>query len=237
MELWLFISLLGIGGFISYLLCCRDVSKIGIGQIICEVMPTKCGKFVRKYIGNWLPNCLAKMGNYTFQQRNPLVQIIYIFISFFGFYMFYINGLNKHLPNIYSDYYHKYTGTSIALLAFASFIHLCMSQPGIVTKDNIKKLNPLYPNDDKIWPKGECALCKIPKIGRMHHCKLCGICVERYDHHCIWFNRCIGKKNYKFFVFFLFIHSIFCAYVAILGGGMIIYIIKAENLFGQKYTY
>lgn len=34
-------------------------------------------------------------------------------------------------------------------------------------------------------------------------------CVQNFDHHCIWFNNCVGKGNYNYFltsIIALFIH-------------------------------
>lgn len=48
-----------------------------------------------------------------------------------------------------------------------------------------------------------CAYCKDYKIDTTVHCYYCGICVEEYDHHCIWLSNCIGKNNLFTFRVFL----------------------------------
>jgi hypothetical protein len=50
------------------------------------------------------------------------------------------------------------------------------------------------------------------------------MCVSKFDHHCVWYfyvlfriRQCVGQKNYKYFISFLFFHSIWCLYLAIIG--------------------
>ena len=49
-----------------------------------------------------------------------------------------------------------------------------------------------------------CPYCKENKTDFTVHCYYCGICIENYDHHCIWLSNCIGKNNiFTFRVFLL----------------------------------
>jgi hypothetical protein len=43
----------------------------------------------------------------------------------------------------------------------------------------------------------------------MHHCKECGRCVDRSDHHCPWIDNCVGLGNHR--SFFCFIVSLLAA--------------------------
>ncbi|XP_042355046.1 palmitoyltransferase ZDHHC23-A-like isoform X2 [Plectropomus leopardus] len=48
-----------------------------------------------------------------------------------------------------------------------------------------------------------CPVCKIMRPPRAGHCRTCGSCVLRLDHHCIWINSCVGQANHRGFLFTL----------------------------------
>ncbi|KAL1543424.1 putative protein S-acyltransferase 14 [Salvia divinorum] len=49
-----------------------------------------------------------------------------------------------------------------------------------------------------------CRKCNQLKPPRCHHCSVCGRCVLKMDHHCVWVVNCVGALNYKNFLLFLF---------------------------------
>ena len=55
------------------------------------------------------------------------------------------------------------------------------------------------------WSKCEryCATCRIWRPPRAAHCRDCGWCVHRFDHHCGALGNCVGKDNHRWFVLFL----------------------------------
>lgn len=45
-----------------------------------------------------------------------------------------------------------------------------------------------------------CKECNMFKPIRTHHCRQCGVCILKMDHHCNWLVNCMGFKNYKYFL-------------------------------------
>lgn len=54
----------------------------------------------------------------------------------------------------------------------------------------------------------KCDMCNYYKLSRVSHCRSCGECVYKLDHHCVWTQTCIGISNQKSFY-------LFCLYMTI----------------------
>lgn len=57
-----------------------------------------------------------------------------------------------------------------------------------------------------------CAKCQLVRPARAWHCRICGICVRRMDHHCVWINSCVGESNHQAFILALSIFLLTSVY-------------------------
>ncbi|KAJ7493473.1 DHHC palmitoyltransferase-domain-containing protein [Mycena latifolia] len=61
-------------------------------------------------------------------------------------------------------------------------------------------------------PHRWCSRCAIVKPYRAHHCRVCGTCILKFDHHCPWIGQCVGARNHKFFLNFSLATAVFTLY-------------------------
>ncbi|CCW69518.1 unnamed protein product [Phytomonas sp. Hart1] len=59
-----------------------------------------------------------------------------------------------------------------------------------------------------------CPTCCIPRPSRSKHCRYCDICVRRFDHHCPWINNDVAEGTHRYFMAFLFLHTISCLWAS-----------------------
>lgn len=77
---------------------------------------------------------------------------------------------------------------------------------------------------------GYCEICDtyFNPFNKVEHCSMCGICVEKMDHHCVWVGKCVGKKNC--FHFYAMLVSIGLVYAYIIFLAFLNYSLKIKNV-------
>merc|ERR1719506_3469568 len=74
--------------------------------------------------------------------------------------------------------------------------------------------------------KQVCVVCRARREMRSHHCKECGRCVQRLDHHCPWIDNCVGlgnQRSFYVFIVILFATIMYFYYVVALYCGDVIF--------------
>jgi len=101
-----------------------------------------------------------------------------------------------------------------------------------VTKKESSKPSPLHQKHFLVPALGRnlklkyCETCYLLRPPRCSHCPDCDLCVERFDHHCPWLGNCIAKRNYRFFIGFLYSTSLSIVFSAAIS---VQYVIKVSN--------
>ncbi|CZS91923.1 related to ERF2-protein involved in palmitoylation and localization of Ras2p [Rhynchosporium agropyri] len=145
-------------------------------------------------------------------------------------------------------------------LAFSSFIHASISDPGILPR-NLHPMPPPEENEDPLrlapptndWtmiksaqsataamevPTKYCKTCNIWRPARGHHCRICDNCIETQDHHCVWINNCVGRRNYRYFFTFVTTGTLVSLYLLGASLTQILVYMKRQNIsFGAAIDH
>ena len=155
-----------------------------------------------------------------------------IFLIFITFQLFYVN--NSLNPNILNSRKIKFFIIPIfyfnTIMIIISHI-LCTITSSAVIHNNNKKKNE---DNEKLINDEICKKCNSIKNIRTHHCSECKVCIIKMDHHCPWIVNCVGEKNKKSYILFIFYGGINSLINSILMFKEFYYVAKNSNEINQK---
>jgi hypothetical protein len=171
---------------------------------------------------------LIRAKNYVVNERNPLLQWLYLGLLN-GIFMTWLIYGHPNIPPSLSGVFLNYHYTPFigVVACHVSFFYACSVPPGDMNDHSISCYMH-EPYDGVLYIKGKvCRTCKLAKPARSKHCTLCNMCVPKFDHHCVWLNHCVGENNYRYFLNFLVVNSVFFWYATI----YIFYFLIAEVFY------
>jgi palmitoyltransferase len=159
-------------------------------------------KIIKIIEGKTICNCI-----YLKSPSKKIEKSVCLIIIFFIIYFVEIVGYLIILFPILNNFY-SYAFISSIILVFLFYIILLCKKSSYNPIEYVNEKNLL-----KLVEKGEdikeyCPKCLIKKKKFTVHCFICDVCIEDFDHHCSWINKCVGEKNYKFFNAFLVMNLI-----------------------------
>ncbi|XP_077130639.1 palmitoyltransferase ZDHHC4 isoform X2 [Ranitomeya variabilis] len=113
----------------------------------------------------------------------------------------------------------------------------CSSDPGRVTKQNEAFYIRVYEYDEIMFHhSNKCPTCHLMKPARSKHCGVCGSCIQRFDHHCVWVNNCIGALNIRHFLLYLLSLSLTAACLAAVITAFLLQVVLLSHMMTAAYV-
>lgn len=150
-----------------YMFVCADPSDSGFNGVVSRFLlvdvPNVFRRGLRACCGQRVVDGLEHGYDYVFNQRNPIMQIMYILLINGAYITWMVTGLPK-LPTHLVGYEQSYV--ALAFVAFAQFTYYlaCTVGPGTITRDNVLCFSH-QPYDGLLYlPESQCSSCQIPKV-------------------------------------------------------------------------
>ena len=156
----------------------RFVTLTAPATLRSTIRYTRVGAYLWDGVGHTL---------YWFAFRpHPVVQILYLILVVGAYGAFAVSGFPHLSPwNLYMGRAHIAGGTAAMVACLVTFWFASFTNPGIVTPGNVARLKSVFPPDECLFVSGTspCSTCNLPKVARSKHCRVCDVCVSRFDHH------------------------------------------------------
>ncbi|NP_001134110.1 palmitoyltransferase ZDHHC4 isoform X1 [Salmo salar] len=194
---------------------------------------------VTKVIAPWTPLWLQSFTQRTlhmlFHQRNRMFIYLHILLegAVYTEFTYEVFGYCRDMDTTLSSLSVPY----VLLVVKSCFFYLCITrEPGTVTKKRHSGQLQVYPYDKRMFQPGVCCpTCQLVKPARSKHCRVCNRCVQRFDHHCVWVNNCIGAQNTRYFLLYLLSVCAMAADMALLTVDMLLHAVVRSGILQARY--
>ena len=202
-----------------------------------QTLPSFAGKWIciLAYLGNvqrgtarWL-----KIESYFTEQRNPVLQMFYLVLVLPAFFVYHL-----HCLPYFDTLEEQVVGSVYCMFGLFTFLVACYAPNGVVKKGEKSLQDTRFERDGLFYTKKveDCRTCKVPRPARSKHCRLCGHCVRRFDHHCAWLNCDVGEENLRWFHLFLVTHWTLCVYATVTTMQLVFRYIAQKRLWAATFV-
>jgi len=154
-----------------------------IQRFMVYTVPTTAGRIAVKVCGRKMVNLAGRLGDYVFNQANPLLQLFYLFLVTSSCIVFYSLAYGRILEGVLTSHLHAVTAPLLTATTYYFFYAACKSDPGMITQGMIREALKVYPCDGVLFVEGKtCSSCNFEKPARSKHCSICKACIARFDH-------------------------------------------------------
>ncbi len=150
-----------------YLFACADTNDEGVNgafaRLLKKRVPSYFKSIMTRVCGHRVVTCCSDTFDYVTNQRNPILQILYLLIINGAFVCWLIFGVPQ-LPTYLASTIHIYGGYVGVVVCQVTFYFACTRGPGVLTKENVECFNH-YPYDGLLFAEGyRCKTCKVSKV-------------------------------------------------------------------------
>ena len=151
----------------GYALAFADTESGGlngrVSRFIFVDTPQWISKTLASCLGPSLYRQLASTYDYAVNERNPIMQVVYLIVLNVSFFCWLIFGAPL-LPNGMIGYHHKYIAYLGVAACHYSFYIACKKSPGVIVSENIRCFSH-NPYDGALYVDGYgCRTCDIKKV-------------------------------------------------------------------------
>ena len=193
-------------GFILYFCVFADPEISDVAYLVQVALPNKVRSSLTKAVGEKKMNVLQSILDYSM-----VFLYLVVVLGCWSVVFWYIYPWITDSPRVSNI--HKVLGYFVFVACIGSWVLAHKSSPGIITARTFKKYDH-YPYDNLLFlPNKRCGTTNLIRIPRSKFDRYkYNQNVPRYDHFCGWVYNTIGENNYRWFLLFLVVHVLMCAY-------------------------